>query len=91
MSDAEISLVRRRLDAQGSMMALRFEGDLLCTAEKFQAIDRAFNNDSERIRLIELPGKGHSVLTLDFLKGGQFAEDALQDILAYFARQLKSA
>lgn len=91
MSDAEIDSVRRRLDAQGSMMALRFEGDLLCTAEKFQAIDRAFNNDSERIRLIELPGKGHSVLTLDFLKGGQFAEDALQDILAYFARQLKSA
>ncbi|NKC00081.1 MAG: dienelactone hydrolase [Pseudomonadales bacterium] len=90
MSDTEITSVRQRLDQQGSMIALRFAGDVLCTAEKFKAIDRAFNDDAERIRLIELPGKGHSVLTLDFIKGGQLAEDALQEVLSYFASQLKT-
>lgn len=91
LSPAEIAAVRKRLDAQGSMMALRFEGDRLCTADKFAAINRTFNDDAERIRFVELPGKGHSVLTLDFIKGGQPAEAALQEVFAYFQDKLVSA
>jgi dienelactone hydrolase len=91
LSPEEIEAVRKRLDTQGSMMALRFEGDKLCTADKFDAIHRTFNEDAERIRLIELPGKGHSVLTLDFIKGGQPAEDALQKVFAYFQDKLVMA
>lgn len=91
LSPAEIAAVRNRLDAQGSMMALRFEGDRLCTADKFAAINRTFNDDAERIRFVELPGKGHSVLTLDFIKGGQPAEAALQEVFAYFQDKLVSA
>ena len=88
MSEDEVDAVKQALDIKGSMLALRFEGDRLCRAEKFEAIDRAFNSDKERVRLIELPGKGHSVLTLDFIKGGEPAEQALQQLIAYFAHQL---
>lgn len=88
LSSDEVATVRKRLDTQGSMMALRFAGDKLCTAEKFDAIRQTFNDDAERIRLVELPGKGHSVLTLDFIKGGAPAEAALQEVLAYFDEKL---
>jgi hypothetical protein len=51
-----------------------FEGDPLCKAPKFSAIDQAFNDDAQRVEMIELPGKGHSVLTLDLIKGGAPAQ-----------------
>ena len=36
------------------------------------------------------PGKGHSVLTLDFVnKNGHPTREALNDILAYFSQQLQ--
>ncbi len=88
MSDEDIGEIRKRLDAEGPMLALRFEGDPMCTHAKFAAIDNAFNDDRERIRKIELPGKGHSVLTLDFIKGGQPAADALDEVLTYFRTKL---
>ena len=88
MSDEEIAQARSRLDEHGPMMALRFEGDPLCTATKFKAIGDAFNDDGQRIRLVELPGKGHSVLTLDLIKGGEPAQQALDDVLSYFADKL---
>lgn len=90
MSAGEIDEARTRLDAHGPMLALRFEGDPLCTARKFQAIGKAFNEDRERVRFIELPGKGHSVLTLDFLKGGEPAAQALAQVLDYFTEKLSA-
>jgi len=37
-----------------------------------------------------LPGKGHSVLTLDFVdKEGHPTHDALQEVIQYFSKQLK--
>ena len=91
MSQDEIESARNRLTDEGAMIALRFEGDFLCTGEKFDAIKTAFNDETERVRLIELPGKGHSVLTLDFIKGGEPAEEALQAVLTYFESKLKAA
>ena len=88
MSEEEIAQARSRLDEHGPMMALRFEGDPLCTATKFKAIGDTFNDDKQRIRLVELPGKGHSVLTLDLIKGGEPAQQALNDVLSYFADKL---
>ncbi len=88
MSAAEISAARGRLDTEGPMLALRFADDPLCTARKFKAIDAHFNGDSERVRLIELPGKGHSVLTLDLIKGGQPAAEALEAVIQYFSDKL---
>lgn len=91
MSDEEVNAARQRLSAEGAMIALRFEGDFLCTGEKFEAINRRFNDDGERVQLIELPGKGHSVLTLDFVKGGEPAEEAFQAVLGYFDNKLKAS
>ena len=88
MSEEEIAQARSRLDEHGPMMALRFEGDPLCTGTKFKAISDTFNDDKQRIRLVELPGKGHSVLTLDLIKGGEPAQQALNDVLSYFADKL---
>jgi hypothetical protein len=49
------------------MLAFRFGGDPMCTGKKFDSIDKQFNDGQERITLKILPGKGHSVLTLDFV------------------------
>ncbi len=91
MSDAEVSRARQRLEQHGPMMALRFNGDKLCTAEKFNTLRQTFNSDRELIRLVELPGNGHSVLTLDLIKGGEPAQQALTEVLAYFSDKLKTA
>lgn len=90
MSTDEVAAVRDGLDQKGAMMALRFSGDPLCTGRKFAAISQAFNDDKERIKLVELPGKGHSVLTLDLIKGGEPAQQALTDVLDYFTVRLKA-
>lgn len=91
MSSEEIERARERLAEHGPMLAMRFAGDKLCTAEKFTALDKAFNDDAERIRLIELPGAGHSVLTLDFAKRAEVTEDAFSSVLDYFNKKLKTA
>ena len=89
MSADEVAAARARLDSEGAMMALRFENDRLCTAAKFRAIGHAFNDDgSERVRLVTLPGKGHSVLTLDLIKGGEPAAEALAQVFRYFGDKL---
>ena len=90
MSADDIEGVRSRLNTHGPMLAMRFKGDRLCTAKKFRAIDEAFNDDVERVRLIELPGAGHSVLTLDFAKRAEVTDAALASVLEYFDSKLKA-
>ena len=56
------------LDVKGPMRVLRFEDDPLCTQEKSKCVHRAFNDDGNiRVQEITLLGRGHSVLTLDFV------------------------
>ncbi len=88
MSADDIQAVRAGLDSKGPMMALRFAEDILCTRVKFDALKRTFNDDAERIKLIELKGKGHSVLTLDLYRRGTEAQDKLNDVIAYFKDRL---
>lgn len=91
MSAAEIAATRQRIDRTAPMLALRFEEDKLCTADKFQCLREAFNSDGrERVRLSTLPGKGHSVLTLDFVdEVGHPTHQALAEVIGYFDAQLK--
>jgi dienelactone hydrolase len=91
MSRAEIEASKKHIDETAPMMALRFEKDPAVTAAKFYCLHHTFNEaDNERIRLITLPGKGHSVLTLDFVdKEGHPTYKALQEVLEYFSKQLK--
>jgi hypothetical protein len=43
------------------------------------------------VREIVLPGKGHSVLTLDFVdEAGHPTHDALKNVLDYFAAKLRT-
>jgi dienelactone hydrolase len=91
MSASELSAVTAGIDRNAPIMALRFADDRLCSAEKFAAIDRALNTLSQqRVELKTLPGPGHSVLTIDFVdREGEPTHQALQDVLAYFKRQLQ--
>lgn len=91
MSPADINQSRQALDSKGPMRLLRFENDPLCTAAKSACIHQAFNDDgANRVQEITLPGKGHSVLTLDFVdKTGHPTRDALNNVIDYFTRQLK--
>lgn len=89
MSDEDISEVRDAIDRKGNALALRFEKDPLCTAIKFKSYEQRFNDDANRIALTTLPGKGHSVLTLDFVDdAGHPTRTALDNVLAYFADRL---
>lgn len=89
ISEEDVVTIRGRLDALGPMMALRFEGDSLCGRARFEAIDRRFNDDKERVRLRTMPGRGHSVLTLDFVdREGHPTHAALHEVFTYFEQQL---
>jgi len=90
MSSEDVADVRNALDNKGAMQVLRFEDDPLCTSEKSECIHKAFNDDgATRIDEITLPGKGHSVLTLDFVdEEGHPTRAALEKVLEYFTRQL---
>ena len=89
MSAQDVVDVREALDEKGYALAYRFEKDPLCTAAKFQSYDRHFNDNSDRIKTVTLPGKGHSVLTLDFRNDeGHPTRAALDEVLAYFADRL---
>jgi hypothetical protein len=72
------------------MLGFRFKDDKACTAKKFECIHETFNNDGkERIKLETLPGKGHSVLTLDFVdEDRQPTREALNAVLEYFDQKL---
>ena len=92
MSAKDVTDVRDALDKKSAMQVLRFEDDPLCTSEKSKCIHEAFNDDgATRVNEITLPGKGHSVLTLDFVdEEGHPTRAALAKVLAYFTRQLPS-
>jgi dienelactone hydrolase len=91
MSAHEIEATRRRLDVTGPMLGFRFAGDVICTARKFDAIQAAFNHDAGRVRLETLPGRGHAVLTHDFVdETGHPTHAALRSVIAYFDRRLKA-
>jgi len=89
MSEEDVIEVREAIDQKGHALAYRFEGDPLCTATKFESYQERFNEDSERVKLTTLPGKGHSVLTLDFVnEAGNPTRAALDDVLSYFSERL---
>ncbi len=89
MSDSDIAEIRGALDEKGAMLAYRFKGDKLCPPAKFVALDAAFNDDRERIKLRQLPGDKHSVLTVHFIdERGSVTDQALQEVIGYFDTRL---
>ncbi len=90
MSPEEAATVKNRLSDVGPMLAYKFEKDPLVPAAKFQCLHDTFNDDGrERIKLNTLPGKGHSVLALDFVdEEGHPTTKALNEIIDYFRAKL---
>lgn len=89
MSPEDIEDISQALDEKGAMLAFRFAGDKICRPPKFEAIEAAFNTDRERIKLTQLEGNDHSVLTLHFNDAeGSPTELALQKIIGYFGDRL---
>lgn len=89
MSEEEIDALKNKVSPAAPMKALRFEGDFMCSAAKFRAIDARINDSGTCVKLHTLPGRGHSVLTLDFVdEAGHATRRALDDVLDYFHRQL---
>lgn len=93
MNEAEIQATKDRIDKTAPMKAYRFAEDRTSSGEKFQCIHQKFNTDgAHRIDLNTLPGKGHSVFTLDFVdEDGHPTHQALTEILGYFKAQLQPA
>ncbi len=89
MSAQDVADIRTALDDKGAMLAYRFQGDKLCTHAKFEALETAFNDDKERIKLREIKGSKHSLLTLHFIdEAGSPTREALAEVLAYFSAKL---
>lgn len=89
MSPDDVREIRKGLDEKGAMLAYRFAGDKLCTAAKFDALDRAFNDDKERIKLTTVPGDKHALMTVHFIdEAGSPTDNALQEVLGYFGEKL---
>lgn len=89
MSEDEAEAARVAIDRKAPMKTYRFEADPMCTAAKFIAIESTFNMERERVEMTVIPGKGHSVLTLDFVdQKGHPTHEALEEIITYFGQQL---
>lgn len=91
MSEADIGQICKRLDKHGPMLAYKFEGDKLCTQAKFDAIDQAFNQGRERVRLTKIPGNKHALLTAHFIEGeASPTQEALEEITNYFSEKIQA-
>jgi dienelactone hydrolase len=96
LSGAEIEGIKDRIDSVGvddgsPLTVLRFKEDKLSTREKLNTVEQCFNTpDHKRVNCVELPGKGHSVLSLDFVdESGHPTYEALETILNYFKKRVK--
>lgn len=89
MSDKDVIKISDALDEKGAMLAYRFKGDKLCTGAKFKALDSAFNTDGTRIKLNQIEGNAHSLLTVHFIdEAGSPTDKALQEVMGYFEEKL---
>lgn len=93
MSSDEVEAIKIEIDKKAPVKAYRFAGDSISSEKKFQCIHESFNTDGKnRVELNTLPGKGHSVFTLDFVdEQGHPTHSALSEVVGYFSHQLNSA
>jgi dienelactone hydrolase len=89
MSATDIAEIKQNIDRNMPIKAFRFEHDWMSKKAKFDALEKAFNADGERIQLRTLPGKKHSVFTMDFVdQEGHPTHTALQEVIVYFQSSL---
>ena len=86
----DIDKIKDKIDCSQPIHALRFAKDPMCSAKRFKAIDVLLNEpDKQRVEFTEVPGLGHSVLTLNFVdQAGHPTYLAFEKIVRYFQKQL---
>lgn len=91
MSLDDVVAIKNNIDKVGAMHCGSFEKDKLCSHKKIQLLDKTFNEGGkERIIFHQMPGKGHAVLTLDFVdEAGHPTRKTLDNIFHYFDTQLE--
>ena len=91
MSSQDVVEISDALDQKGAMLAYRFKGDKLCTGAKFEALETAFNQDQERIKLRQIEGNAHALLTVHFIdETGSPTDNALREVMGYFGEKLSA-
>jgi dienelactone hydrolase len=90
LSPGQVTKVKTRLAELGPMHCSRFAEDKLCSAAKFDKLEKTFNGDgNQRIVFHTVPGKGHSVVTLDFVDEQHHpTHKLLNTVIHYFDGQL---
>lgn len=98
LSPEELANARRRAEAGGCALGLRFTGDPMCPPERFERLRRelgagfeAIEIDSSRGNPHGIPRTAHSVLTADLVdEAGHPTRAALERTLAFLRERLLS-
>jgi len=87
LSDADLGRVKERVrDDDLCVIGLRFEGDPVVPRKRFEALERELGDGFIGI---EIPGRGHSVLTEDLVdEPGHPTRVALDRVIAFFTERL---
>jgi len=99
ISDADLARVKQRVDAGACVIGLRFTGDKVVPAERFQRLRDELGDgfigveiDSSKGNPHGHPANAHSVLTNHLIdEPGQPTRDALGKVLAFFQERLLPA
>jgi dienelactone hydrolase len=96
ISDADLARVKQRVEQGACLIGLRFTGDKVVPAERFQRLRDALGDgfigveiDSSNGNPYGHPANAHSVLTNHLIdEPGQPTRDALDQVLAFFQERL---
>jgi dienelactone hydrolase len=99
ISDADLARVKERVAGGACVLGLRFTGDRLVPAERFETLRRELGDGFVAVEIDSSPGNrwgikriAHSVLTNDFVdEPGHPTRDALDRVLAFFTDRLGTA
>jgi len=99
ISDADLARVKQRAQAGACVIGLRFTGDPMVPAARFETLRRELGDafigieiDSSKGNQHGIPRAAHSVLTQHFVdEPGHPTREALDRVLAFFAERLAPA
>jgi len=99
LSPSDLEVVKRRAAAGCGVLALRFSGDPLCRAERFDRLRRELGSGVETIEIDSSPGNphglsgnAHSVVTRELVdEEGHPTRAALERVLSFFKERLLKA
>jgi dienelactone hydrolase len=98
VSDEDLAVIRRRAQGGACVMGLRFTGDVLVPAARFDRLraelgDRfiAIEIDSQRGNSHDIHRRAHSVLAFDYVdEPGHPTREALEKVLAFLRDRLRA-